>query len=78
MFSDKFYYFYLAVFISYHSGMTNPHDIPWSTQPHTQREMAQLKTRQEQVHVLISICFSSKRKPVGSRKHYLRDVKLYW
>ncbi|KAL9985116.1 hypothetical protein ACROYT_G007483 [Oculina patagonica] len=27
--------------------MANQHDRPWSTQPHTQREMAQLKTRQE-------------------------------
>lgn len=33
--------------------MANQYDRPWSTQPHTQREMAQLKTRQEQVHVLI-------------------------
>lgn len=34
--------------------MANQHDRPWSTQPHTQREMAQLKTRQERVHILIS------------------------
>lgn len=33
--------------------MANQYDRPWSTQPHTRREMAQLKTRQEQVHVLI-------------------------
>lgn len=76
MFSDKFYNFYCMIiylfgcFFSYNSGMTNPHDRPWSTQPHTQREMAQLKTRQEQVHVLISMCFSSKQKPVVSIKHY--------
>ena len=35
--------------------MTNHYDRPWSIQPHTQREMAQLKTRQEQVHALITV-----------------------
>ncbi|XP_020625654.1 calcyphosin-2-like [Orbicella faveolata] len=37
--------------------MTNQYDRPWSTQPHTQREMAQFKTRQEQ-----EILHSEKKK----------------
>jgi len=39
------------------NGMAKQYDRPWSTQPHTQREMAQLKTRQEQ-----EILHSEKKK----------------
>lgn len=57
---DKFYHLYCVIVYLFGwffltSSMTHHYDRPWSTQPHTQREMAQLKTRQEQVHVLISM-----------------------